>query len=45
MLDMKKERLDDKQEMLTITFNKDGSFDKEKFIKERSSFSKEMIES
>lgn len=45
MHDMKKERFDDKQERPTITFNKDGSFDKEKFIKDRSSFSKEMIES
>jgi len=45
MLDMKKERLDDKQEVPTITFNKDGSFEKERFIKERSTFSKEMIES
>lgn len=44
MLDMRKERLDDKQDMPTITFNKDGSFDKEKFIKERTTFSKEMIE-
>ncbi len=45
MLDMKKDRIDDMEDRLSITFHKDGSFDKEKFIKERSTFSKEMIES
>ncbi|WP_044417918.1 hypothetical protein [Halarcobacter anaerophilus] len=44
MLDMKKERLDDKLDMPTITFDKNGSFDKEKFVNERTTFSKNMIE-
>ena len=45
MLDMKKDRIDVIEDKPSITFHKDGSFDKEKFIKERSTFSKEMIES
>lgn len=45
MLDMKIDRIDSMEDKPSITFHKDGSFDKEKFIKERSTFSKEMIES
>jgi hypothetical protein len=45
MLDMKKERLDNKyNSSMSITFKSDGTFDKEKFIKEHTNLSNNMIE-
>lgn len=44
MLDMKKQRLDNSENVMSISFNKDGSFDKEQFVKEHTAFSKDMID-
>lgn len=43
MLDMKRERLDNCENQAVISFKNDGSFDKEKFIKEHTALSKNMI--
>jgi hypothetical protein len=45
MLDLKEQRFDTFKDKENVVFmDKDGNFDKEKFIKDRTSISKDMIE-